>query len=341
MAGEAVGRPEARHVTHVTVAVLTFLRPQHIGRIARACLLQLDDLPELGCQGRLLVVDNDPQASASAAVAELDDPRVTYVVEPTPGIAAGRDRALRESMRSDLLCFIDDDQRPAPNWLAQLVSTWQREAAAAVTGSISLNFAAALDPWIEAGGFFDRRRSPTGTTVPAASSAHLLLDLHKVRAWKLGFPADLGPFGGEDTLLTRQLARRDRVIFCAESEVVEQVPADRISRRWVLARAFSHGNTSGLIDVAMSRRGTTARARTAAGGLVRVIGGSGQALVGAFVRSDRWQARGLRATCRGAGMTLAGVGVAYREYGHSGRSWRRLTRTPASLRAGAQRVCAD
>ncbi len=56
---------------------------------------------------------------------------------------------------------------------------------------------------------------------------------------------DVGIAAGEDNLFTRELtARGGRMVWCADAWVAEEVPPDRATRRWVLARSFSSANAS-------------------------------------------------------------------------------------------------
>jgi succinoglycan biosynthesis protein ExoM len=90
-----------------------------------------------------------------------------------------------------------------------------------------------------------------------------------------------------------------------------------MSRAWVLARARSHGNAQGLIDVYLA--GGPAgrlrmRARNLARGALRLAGGVGRYLVGLALRSPRHQARGLRTANRGLGIAESALGKAHLEY---------------------------
>lgn len=267
---------------------------------------------------RVLVVDNDPEGSGREAVASLDATDVDYVVEPTPGIAAARNRALDESSSSDLLVFIDDDERPQPNWLASLVDTWVTHQSAAVAGRVVPVFAGEVDPWISDGRFFIRRVLPTGTVLTAAAAGNLLLDVAQLRALGVRFDERLGLGGGEDTLLTRQIvARGGLIVWCGESQAEDVVPVERATRRWVLKRAWSHGNTTAVVDLILApdaRAKAVVRVRSVAGGVARILAGGARSAFGTVIRSNVHSARGLRAAFRGAGMAAAGLGVAYKEY---------------------------
>ncbi len=125
----------------VTVAMLTYRRLDQLPDVIPAVLAQLDELVAAGGladRAELLVVDNDPAASARSVVETVGQgrPEVRYVCEPEPGIAAGRNRALDETETSDAVVFIDDDERPGTGWLVHLVRTWRDSGAGAVSGPV-------------------------------------------------------------------------------------------------------------------------------------------------------------------------------------------------------------
>lgn len=311
----------------VTVAVPTYRRPADLRALLPLVLAQAGEVcsaPGSRYRADVLVVDNDPDRSAADVVARM--PGVRYVAEPTPGIAAVRNRALDEAADARVLAFIDDDERPADGWLAHLLDTWADTGAAAVSGRVLAEYAAELDPWIRAGSFFVRRRMPTGTPIDVAACGNLLLDLDQVRTAGVRFDSSLGLGGGEDTLFSRQLAAAGgRMVWCDESAAVDQVPAERMTRRWVLTRAWSHGNATVVIDLYMTpgRPARLAlRLRGIVRGLLRIGGGAARWLWGTGSRSQRHQARGLRTAFRGAGMIGGALGVVYVEYARSGRRWR-------------------
>jgi succinoglycan biosynthesis protein ExoM len=310
----------------VTVAVPTYRRPDDLRALLPLLLDQAREVSASGSRYRadVLVVDNDPDRSAAALVAGM--PGVRYVAEPTPGIASVRNRALDEAEDARVLAFIDDDERPSTGWLARLLEAWEVSGAAAVAGRVLAEYAGELDPWIQAGRFFVRRSLPTGSDVDIAATNNLLLDLAQVRRCGVRFESALGLGGGEDSLFSRVLVRAGgRIVWCDESVVVDQVPPKRMTRSWVLTRAWSHGNASVLTDLRLTSRfpaRLALRIRWATGGLLRVVGGAARWVWGMVSRSLRHRARGLRAVFRGAGMIGGAVGLVYVEYARSGRRWR-------------------
>lgn len=309
----------------VTIAVPTYRRPADLQGLIpmlleQARALELED-PER-YQANVLIVDNDPSASARAVCEQFGTNALRYVHEPHAGIAAVRNRAIEDSAEVDLLAMIDDDERPQDRWLSSLVSTWEAERAALVSGRVIAAYAGPLDPWIAAGEFFVRRNMPTGSEITVAAAGNLLLDLRQIRALGVRFDTTLGLGGGEDTVFSRRLHRLGgRMVWCAESVIVDQVPANRMTRRWVLTRAWSHGNAATFTDLALAA-GPSARAvvrlRRTVGGAARVLIGGGRFLGGLVLASPRHQARGLRTTLRGVGMIGGALGHTYHEYARTG-----------------------
>ena len=303
----------------LTVGILTFRRPDALAAALPAVLAQLALEAESGeLITEVLVVDNDPAGSARAVAEPFTAEGLRYVIEPRPGIAAARNRVLDETAGSALLIFLDDDEVPQPDWLAALLRTWRADRPAAVMGRVLSQFDHDLDPWVAAGEFFRRRRMPTGTEIGVAAAGNLLLDLEQVRAAGVRFDPDLGLGGGEDTLFSRQLAAAGgRIVWCDESVAVDTVPATRTTRRWVLARSYSQGNTQVVIDLRLAP-GSAGRAlvrlRSVLRGFLRIAGGLARAAAGMITRSLHHRARGWRTACRGAGMITAALGSRYREY---------------------------
>jgi hypothetical protein len=329
VAGAASTGPAAAPAASLVVAILTYRRPDDIRAVLPLVAAQAAELreaaeadPALPRAVRIVVVDNDPAGGAGAAVedaAAVSPAPVAYVHEPTPGISAARNRALDEAREDDLLVFLDDDERPDPGWLAALVRARQATGSAGVAGPVRSEYEVEPDAWVRAGGFFVRRRPATGTRLEVAATNNLLLDLRAVRAAGLRFDVDLGTQGGEDTLFTRQLvASGGLVTWCAEAGVVDVVPRARTTRRWVVLRAFSSGNSWSLTSVALAPATPAARTRIRAGatarGLVRALGGTGRIAVGVATGSLAHRAKGTRTLARGAGMVAGALGWSYQEY---------------------------
>jgi glycosyltransferase involved in cell wall biosynthesis len=285
----------------------------------------------------VLVIDNDPEGSAEPTVTSFQNAPVRYVLEPRPGIAVARNRALDESAESDLLVFIDDDEHPREAWLDSLVSTWRDGYPAAVMGRVVSVLAQPIDPWVAAGDFFERPRMPTGTSISSAATGNLLLDLNQIRAAGVRFSESMGMGAGEDVLFSRQLARMGgRLVWCDESVAEDFVPVERLTRRWLLSRAWSHGITTSHVELQLAHS-AHARMRVRidllGGALARAAVGTARYLLGVASNSRRHKARGLRTAVRGLGMIAGMAGIDYEEYSRDGRRHkaRRQGATPNSV----------
>lgn len=318
----------SRQTQKVVVAVLTYRRPDDLTSILPLLVEQAGSVAD---DVHVLVIDNDAAGDGAVAAGDFGHPLVHAVVEPRPGIAAARNRALDECgpagedatpcSGADLLVFIDDDERPSSRWLDHLLEVHDRTRPAGVVGPVVSEYEREPDEWVAAGRFFDRRRLPTGTEVDVAATNNLLLDLQQVRQADVRFDERFGITGGSDTLFTRQLVDRGgRLVWCDEAVVVDVVPVARLTRDWVLRRAFRSGNSWSRtsLELASNRRGRyKVRAEGVARGAVRVLGGGVRMTYGLLTHSLGQRVRGLRTVARGLGLVAGSVGYTYREYRRS------------------------
>ncbi|PPF85682.1 glycosyl transferase family 2 [Subtercola sp. Z020] len=309
----------------LAIAVLTFRRPDDL-RVVLPLLVE--QLLAVGSRvkGTVLVVDNDPAGSGRSTVDAVTSGMpagqqhlVDYVHEPTPGIAAARNRALDESRDSDLLVFIDDDERPTPEWLSSLLEVQSATGCAAVAGPVTSEYEIEPGRWITAGRFFERRRLADRTPITVAATNNLLLDMGLVTELDLRFDTTLGVIGGEDTLFTRQIVDGGGTMFwAAGAGVVDVVPRARITKKWVVLRAFSSGNSWSVTSLMLTGGGSVAQLKArlvlTARGLVRAAAGTAQIVAGIVLRSLAHRARGTRTLARGAGMVGGAWGYSYEEY---------------------------
>lgn len=242
---------DPRSTARTVVAVLTYRRTRLLPPL----------LAELTAQAaraeppaEVLVVDNDPDGSAAGVVLPWADRGVRYAHEPRPGISAARNRALAEAACADALVFFDDDEHPSPDWLATITAAWREWGCAAVAGPVAAQLAVPAEPWVLGTGVFDRPTRPTGTRVRGAGAGNLLLDVRRVQALGLRFDERLGLTGGEDTLFTHALVHAgEEIRWCDEADAVEYVPAERLTRRWVVRRCSRSAGSWSRAEVLLAR----------------------------------------------------------------------------------------
>jgi glycosyltransferase involved in cell wall biosynthesis len=304
-------------LSELVVAIPTYHRPDALAAVLDKVLPQVAEM-NTGTQfhASVLVVDNDKDGSGRAVAERLG---VRYVIEPRPGIATTRNRALVESLDAHVLVFIDDDETPGRGWLAALVAKYLKTGATAIAGRVITTFPQDVDPWIKASGAFIRPIRWDESELGEAATNNLLLDLVEVRALGLCFDTRFGLTGGSDSLFTRTIVMRGGTIRWAQQAVVfEPAQPERLTREWVLMRSFRYGNTAGRVMVVLS----TSFSNRLRNRLVALIQGGGRVLVGgmqwAFGKATgslMHRARGQRKAYRGAGMAAGAVGFAFNEYG--------------------------
>jgi succinoglycan biosynthesis protein ExoM len=302
-----LGRPST-----VAVCACTYLRPRGVERLLAE--LAGIEVPE-GVAVEVVIVDNDAAASARPVV---DGARpgfpfpLRYVVEPERGIVAARNAAVAAAGPVDAVAFLDDDEWPAPRWLAELVRVGEATGADVVTGTVEPVFDEEPPAWVREGRFFERPRHADGERITYARTSNALVEGAALAAHRPPF-VDTGSDGGEDTHLFRRLHLEGRPIVWADhATVYESVPASRVSPRWIVLRQYRYGLTRSA--VLRSLGGSPwHRARRAALGVLTVL--RGLVLLLDVARSGRAAAvRAVATMALGVGLVLGLAGVGHDQY---------------------------
>ena len=312
---EAHALEESTRATRVAVCVITYRRPEGLTRLLAAldALLPADPPAEL----RIEVVDNDPGESARG-VCEGLAPRIAYPlayhVEKRRGIPQARNAALARAFGwADFVAFIDDDETPRPEWLAELLRAQRTAEADAVTGPCLPDFEEDPPAWIEEGRFFERPRHADGSRLQIAFTHNTLVRSAALQRLDHCFDERMALTGGSDIELFRRFARNGNSIVWADGAAVcEHVPASRVSLGWLLRRAFRVGVSHAWIDK-LHAPGLRTALHIGLHGLWCVAKGSGQ-LALSVLRGRIAAAIALRLGVFGAGRLWGLAGLRYREY---------------------------
>lgn len=252
----------------LAVLTPTMRRPAMLERALRSVFTQ-ERRPD-----EIVVVDNDPEASARETVerlkAETPCPLV-YVHEPRPGVATARNAGLAAT-DADFIACLDDDEEASPRWLAELLAVQARFEADAVFGPIKGR--------VEGGGqlldyfedFFGRQGpAESGLTGESHGCGNSLLKRATVLPGARPFDPKHDQIGGEDDAVFAALkARGGRIAWAAEAWVDEHAPSHRATLPYALKRAFAYGQ--GPSQTAAGRRDWAALSRW-------MVIGAGQAAV--------------------------------------------------------------
>lgn len=306
----------------VALCAATYRRPQGLGRLLDGLAVQ-ELSPAFTLEPLVIIVDNSPGAEArgqiTAAAEDFPWP-LHYLSEPRRGITFARNAALEKAaaLDCDFVAFVDDDEVPAPGWLAALAAAQQRSGATAVLGAVQPVFPDGTPRWLIAGRFFETHRFADGAEIDDAHTANVLIDRRRLTALGLRFDDRFALTGGEDTMLFRDLLDAGgRIVYAADAVVHETVPASRTRLGWLLRRWYRTGNIEAALYLRGSRRGAWRRSANLLRGLVRVGAGGGLFLVNlavlGFGRKDRI-VRPLYTLCRGCGILASTLGWNYSEY---------------------------
>jgi succinoglycan biosynthesis protein ExoM len=302
-----LGRPE-----RVAVCACTYLRPRGLARLLEG--LAALEVPD-GVALEVVIVDNDADGSGRPVV---DAARpgfpfpLRYVVEAARGIVAARNAAVAAAPASAAVAFVDDDEWPSPEWLAELVRVAEATEAEVVTGTIEPVFDDAPPQWAREGRFFERPRHPDGARIHYARTSNVLIGPAALAVREPPFE-DTGSDGGEDTLFFDHVHRAGLPIVWADGATVyESVPPTRVSPRWIVLRQYRYGLTRSAV---LRRVGGSPvrRVRRAGLGLLTVLRGLVQLL--GVVRGGRAAAvRAAGTVAVGAGLVLGLFGVGHDQY---------------------------
>jgi succinoglycan biosynthesis protein ExoM len=229
-------------LSHVTICVCTFRRPDSVARTLR----HLQDLETSGLfDYSIVVVDNDRMESARATVEEIagsSTVRIVYCVEPEQNISLARNRALANAT-GDYVAWIDDDEFPPRDWLIEYYRAMQKYGGDGILGPVKPVFETPPPAWILKGRFFEKPRRPSGTKLrwQQTSTANVFMRRTAVDNVEGPFRKEYGG-GCEDLDLFRRLISAGGIFYwCDEALVSEVIPPVRWTRKYLLRRALLRG----------------------------------------------------------------------------------------------------
>jgi succinoglycan biosynthesis protein ExoM len=221
----------------VSIIIPTFCRPARAVDAARSALAQASDVPF-----EVVLVDNDPDASALASLRELDDPRVVVVHEPRAGVANARNAGLR-SAKGELIAFLDDDEIAHPDWLAELMRVQAEHNADVVFGPVRTRLA---NPPRDHLAYFEQFFARDPDHAEGLITRFYGCGCSLVRSTALPsaepFSAERNEIGGEDDLLFQAMeAAGARFAWAPDAWVWETPEPSRVTLAYTLKRAFAYG----------------------------------------------------------------------------------------------------
>jgi succinoglycan biosynthesis protein ExoM len=295
----------------VSICVATCRRPAGLARLLES--LGRLEAPE-GLSLELIVVDNDPDASAAPVLAQFRDRlELRSFAEPRRNIAHARNRALEEA-RGRWIAFIDDDEVAEPGWLAAFWRQAREDRCDGFAGPVLPVLERNVTPWLAPDTFFGRPDYASGAPLGCAdlntSNAFLRAALFEDRR----FDARFGLRGGSDTELFARMQRAGaRFCWCGDARVREYIPPRRHCLSWLSQRAFRGGFVHTLLEQRRLGRGAAVRR-----GLPRALAALALFLLSLPLAALAGRSAAARVWLRGctqAGHLWALLGRDYQEYG--------------------------
>jgi GT2 family glycosyltransferase len=224
----------------IIVAIPTYKRPLSLKRL-------LDALAELKTSRdvAVLVADNDKDAQDGLALCRRMAPAyrwpLTAILAEQRGIAQVRNALVEEALRDRtcrFIAMIDDDEWPEPAWLEEFLKAQRQTGADVLQGSILFEQDGAHGPMPDI-------RQPTGPVAMLQGAGNLLIRREVLQTmaspW---FDPAFALTGGEDFEFFTRLAKvGKRFAWADHARCHGEVAANRHDLSWLLARAYSNGNS--------------------------------------------------------------------------------------------------
>ena len=231
----------------ITAAICTYNRYDLLPKAIDSVLEQT-----LTNDYRVMVVDNSP---ANPRGKELEaefqsSPKLTYRIEPTPGISNARNVAAREC-GTELIAYLDDDAIASETWLSEVCAAFDLfgDKAAVVGGRIDPIWSAPRPHWLpdEMLGLltvldWGGQCRPLGPKewVAGANISFRVTPLLEIG----GFQTNLGRLGAGHVLLSSEetqvvealTGRGHDVIWAPHAKVSHLVDKRRLERKWLRSR---------------------------------------------------------------------------------------------------------
>ncbi len=234
-----------------------------------------------GVRFEVLIVDNNSTDRTRSVVEQFSAQHpallLRYLFEPQQGVSHARNAGIRAAA-APLLAFVDDDVKPAPNWLATIKGAFDAHPDIdAIGGRVRAAWTAPRPDWLiaEHAGPIAVQDRPEAMVVDRHNASACLITANF--SCRRRVFADVGGFSGQfprcqDRELQMRMWRAGkRGLYLPQVEVTVEIPADRMTkqyhRRWRVTTGFYHAKMRyvDLLDASGVLLDTPAPGRTLLG----------------------------------------------------------------------------
>ncbi|WP_420317655.1 glycosyltransferase [Ekhidna sp.] len=236
----------------IVIGIGTYKRPKML-RNALESLQELKVPADLSVQ--LVIVDNEANSNARNIVHQATNKlpfKIHYHCEPKRGIVHVRNKILNvaNDLEGTYLAFIDDDETASPDWIEELYQSIVKYDAQIVAGKVEYQIPEDCPNWIKERDFYGLKYHKTGDRVTSASTNNVMYFLPFILQHNVYFDEKLNETGSSDTQFCHRLIRKGgKAIWCEEAVTYEIVPPQRLTKSYILERAFKTGFTTHLRNV--------------------------------------------------------------------------------------------
>ena len=302
-------------VITAVIGIATYKRPNSLRTLLESLHQQdLSGMPEYKIT--ICIVDNDSEGSAKSVVESVlkgNFPfQIDYEIEPLRGITYVRNRIVKMAGEDDYLIFIDDDEVAQQFWLRNILNTAINGDTAIVAGPVQREFMGDPPAWVHSLKLFTQKQYPAGSFVSSTGTGNVVLRTSILKDLNGPFDNRFALIGGSDSVLFAELRKKGhRILWCPKAIVTENVPASRLTVKWVLSRSFRIGYSSVVYRRLYTKGKLTGRIFS---GLFKILKGVLLLLPCLIAFRISYSIRMLQELSRGLGIFWGVVGLPYEEY---------------------------
>lgn len=240
----------------LVVTIPTYKRPEQLKLTLQSLVNQMSDI-----KFAVIVMDNHEDAEgADAAKSFMSSYGLKGIVilahdrGNCHAYNAGWKTALLEFKKFRYLAVIDDDEAADPRWLEELVKTAKTYNTDIVGGPQVQQFKAdAANVWKRHPVFLPHYEE-SGRVPILYSSGNVLISRHVLDHMPSPHLDPLFNFigGGDSDFYSRCKLEGFTFAWCSTAPVLEDVPSQRATLKWVNARSLRNGSISSIIDTKRS-----------------------------------------------------------------------------------------
>ncbi len=233
-------------MSRVVVCICTYNRPEGLANLLDQLTLLSPTKPDA-----VVVIDNHAGGEGAALCEKrrADYPiDLDYAVEPQAGISFARNAAVALALtkQADLIGFLDDDEWPEPQWLAELIRVSRENDADAVGGPTLSVFPADTPDAIKNNPYYGADMNiGDGEPCKLEAAGNFLIKASTISTMGPAyFRPEFAQSGGEDLAFFTELAQKDaRMYWSTRAIVHESVPMNRLSADWLKERIINIANS--------------------------------------------------------------------------------------------------